>query len=103
MREGLIRKGYKYYINFVDTSLFKVRSPLPTKPKRALIFSNCANMSAPHVQIIKKACAHLGIELNIIGHECCSARIYCVVHDFNIMFYIYFLNGLSILIFRYNE
>jgi hypothetical protein len=51
-------------LNFVDMSKFRPRSPLPARPKRALVFSNAA---AAHLATLQRACASLGLSLDAIG------------------------------------
>ena len=52
--------------NGVDLARFQPRSPLPSKPLKAAIFSNYATDSA-ETQAVQKACSDLNINLDIIG------------------------------------
>jgi len=55
----------KLLLNFVDLRRFKPRGPLPSRPARALLFSNNA-----HEQIsakVREACERTGIALDVIG------------------------------------
>ena len=52
--------------NTVDLNRFVARDNLPTKPRRALIFSNYAVMG-PAFHQIREACQELGIELDVMG------------------------------------
>jgi len=53
-------------LNAVDLSRFRPRSPLPTKPVRAAIFSNYASKWT-HATAVTQACQAMGIELDVIG------------------------------------
>jgi len=52
--------------NFVDLNRFKCRSPLPARPRRALVLSNYAREDT-HLQIIRKACAKEGMKVDVFG------------------------------------
>jgi hypothetical protein len=51
---------------FVDLDRFKLRAPLPTVPRRALVFSNTAS-DATYLGPIRAACERWNIELDVIG------------------------------------
>jgi hypothetical protein len=51
-------------LNFVDTTRFVSRGPLPDRPARALVFNNHA---AQHVEIVRQACAQLGVTVDAVG------------------------------------
>ncbi len=53
-------------LNFVDLERFKPRGPLPSRPDRALIFSNNAD-DQTHVRAVRDACERAGIALDVIG------------------------------------
>jgi hypothetical protein len=53
-------------LNFADTEKFAPRSPLPTAPRKALVFSNYAQPGA-YPEILKRRCAAFGIEVDIAG------------------------------------
>ena len=53
-------------LNFVDLERFKPRGPLPTRPKRALIFRNDVN-ELTHVRVVREACGRADIALDVIG------------------------------------
>lgn len=53
-------------LNFVDLERFKPRSRLPSRPERALIFSNNANEQT-YVRVVRDACERAGITLGVIG------------------------------------
>lgn len=52
--------------NFVDLDRFRPRPPLPSRPKRALLFSN---QGGPHTfaPAVERACAAAGLELTVVG------------------------------------
>jgi hypothetical protein len=52
--------------NFVDTSRFRPRGPLPEKPRRALVFSNQA-LDTLELRALRLACASRNIELEVAG------------------------------------
>ena len=52
--------------NFVDLDRFQPRSPLPERPRRALIFSNYAR-SDTQLPAVTEACRLAGIELDVVG------------------------------------
>jgi len=53
-------------LNFVDLDMFRPRSPLPTRPSRALIFSNFAHRTT-HLTPILQACAERHLDVDTIG------------------------------------
>ena len=53
-------------LNSVHLERFTPRSPLPDKPRCALVFSNGANQWT-HLPAVKEACARAGIALDVIG------------------------------------
>ncbi len=52
--------------NWADTRRFRQRPRLPSRPLRALIFSNYAGPGT-HLEPVREACSHLGISLDIAG------------------------------------
>lgn len=56
-------------LNSVDIDQFVPRAPLPSKPARALVFSN----GATHVAAVREACRRTHLTLDVIGAE--SGRI----------------------------
>ena len=52
--------------NFVDLQRFLPRAPLPSRPQRALVFSNYAS-EATHLGVVREACARTGLSLDVIG------------------------------------
>ena len=53
-------------LNFVDLQRFRARTPLPSKPRRALVFSNYMR-DARQLQAIREACARTNIKLDFAG------------------------------------
>lgn len=52
--------------NAVDTARFRQRSPLPDRPRHALVFSNYAT-DDNYLPAIRAACQELGLPLDVIG------------------------------------
>ena len=52
--------------NFVDTSVFRRRAPLPPQPRRALMFSNFARPGG-YLDVVEAACARAGLQLDHLG------------------------------------
>jgi hypothetical protein len=52
--------------NSVDLDRFRPRSPLPARPRRALVFSNYASEET-HLPAIRRACEELELPLDVIG------------------------------------
>ncbi|QBB70243.1 hypothetical protein ELE36_07630 [Pseudolysobacter antarcticus] len=52
--------------NFVDLHRFGMREPLPTKPQRALVFSNRAHEQG-YLGIIRQACSERRISVDVMG------------------------------------
>jgi len=53
-------------LNSVDLTRFHSRPQLPSKPRRALIYSNYARDSA-HLPPAREACRQAGLELDVVG------------------------------------
>ncbi len=65
--EGILEQDIEVIYNFVDIERFQQRSPLPLKPRSALIFSNYAGDNQL-VDAIRAACARAGIEkVDVVG------------------------------------
>jgi hypothetical protein len=63
---GIPEHQIEVLLNFVDLEKFQPRPrPLPTQPKRALVFSNAA--SRHHLHTIQHACEQLGITVDVAG------------------------------------
>ena len=53
-------------LNFVDMDRFVPRGPLPERPRRALVFSNYANLDG-YAEILHNKCEAVGVALDIAG------------------------------------
>lgn len=54
-------------LNWVDLERFRPRStPLPERPRRALVFSNYAREDT-HLPAVREACRRAGLELDVVG------------------------------------
>ena len=74
-------------LNFVDLERFKPRGPLPSRPERAVIFSNNANEQT-HVRAVRDACERAGIALDVVGLSSgnVSAEPETVLGNYDIVF-----------------
>lgn len=63
---GIPERRLRVLLNAVDLARFVPRTPLPSRPRRALVFSNYA---AEHTYIpaVRDACARAGISLDVVG------------------------------------
>lgn len=52
--------------NFVDLAKFRRRTPLPERPRRALLFSNYAREET-HLPAVREACARAGLAFDVAG------------------------------------
>ena len=64
--EGIPADRIRLVLNFADTSRFPMRGPLPSTPRRALVFSNSASKRT-HAPLLRKVCASRGIDLDVMG------------------------------------
>ena len=64
---GLPSAAVRVLFNFVNLQRFEARPPLPEKPRRALVFSNTANENEVYVRCIRKACARIGLAVDVAG------------------------------------
>jgi Glycosyltransferase Family 4 len=53
-------------LNAVDLERFGPRSSLPSRPERAVVFSNRASKST-HLPAVRSACKQAGLELDVVG------------------------------------
>jgi hypothetical protein len=60
------RSRIEVVLNAIDMERFQPRSPLPPKPRRALLFSNYA-AEHTHVPAVRQACRRMGLTLDVIG------------------------------------
>jgi glycosyltransferase involved in cell wall biosynthesis len=63
---GIHPERIETILNFVDLARFQPRSPLPLRPRRALVFSNQADEST-HLPALRAACRGAGVELEVAG------------------------------------
>ena len=61
---GIPESRVRVLHNSVDLSQFKLRAPLPTKPARALAFSN---YKGRYLAALREACDRAGLALDIVG------------------------------------
>lgn len=67
---GVAKERTRVVLNAVDLERFRPRAPLPTRPRRALVFSNDA---LKHGGAVREACARAGVSLDIAGKD--SGRV----------------------------
>ena len=60
---GVQEERVSVILNSVDVDQFLPRAPLPSKPSRALVFSN----GATHVAAVREACRRTQLTLDVIG------------------------------------
>ena len=82
---GIPEDKVRVVLNSVDLSRFESREPLPSRPRRALIFSNA---SSSHYTAVRDACARTGLALDVIGHDSSnvSAHPEKVLRHYDIVF-----------------
>jgi hypothetical protein len=67
LNHGIPAEKIRILFNFVDLARFQMRSsPLPPKPRRALLFSNYANEET-HLPAVREACLKSNLTLEIVG------------------------------------
>ena len=66
LESGIPPERVEVLLNFVDLARFKPRGPLPSRPSRALVFSNLADERS-HLPAVRKACRAADIEVDSIG------------------------------------
>lgn len=64
--DGVTPAAVSLLPNFVDTTRFAARPPLPERPRRALVFSNYAGRRS-HLTAVSDACREAGVELDVAG------------------------------------
>jgi glycosyltransferase involved in cell wall biosynthesis len=55
-------------LNAVDLERFRPRGPLPSQPKRAVVFSNNASRFT-HLPAVREVCRRMGLELEVLGRR----------------------------------
>ncbi len=63
---GIPEERIRVILNSVNLNRFAERHPLPVRPHRALVFSNCTDS---HVKAVQAACDRAGISLDVIGAD----------------------------------
>ena len=64
--EGIDPSRIRVLLNFFDADRFPQRGPLPSRPVRALVFSNHASRDT-HVPVLREVCEAAGIRLDVAG------------------------------------
>ena len=86
--ENAVREEHvSVILNSVDVEQFQPRTPLPSKPSRALVFSNRASEST-HLSAVREACRRTGLSLDVIGSDSgnVSAQPQNVLGQYDIVF-----------------
>ena len=65
-KDGVPENMIRFLGNFVDTNRFLPRPPLPSKPRKALVFSNYAT-DQTHLPAVAEACRRASLDLDVIG------------------------------------
>ncbi|HYN22734.1 MAG TPA: glycosyltransferase [Thermoanaerobaculia bacterium] len=63
---GIPPERVEVVLNFVDLARFRPRGPLPSTPRRALVFSNQAS-ERTYLPAVREACARSGIDVDVAG------------------------------------
>jgi len=63
---GIPEERTRVILNAVDLRRFGTRQPLPSKPAKALVFSNYA-VEGAELEILRESCSDLGLEMTIAG------------------------------------
>jgi hypothetical protein len=63
---GVPEERVRVLLNSVDLERFVQRPPLPTRPRRALVFSN---NSLKHSDAVREACERFGVKLDVAGKD----------------------------------
>lgn len=64
--EGLDPSRIRVLLNFFDADRFPLRGALPSRPERALVFSNYASRDT-HVPVLREVCEAAGLRLDVVG------------------------------------
>ena len=65
-RAGVASEKLSVLLNAVDLNAFQQRERLPSKPRRAVVFSNLAH-DLTFLPVIREACRRAAIELDVVG------------------------------------
>ena len=63
---GIAEERVRVILNFVDLKRFVPRAGLPSRPRRALVFSNSASETT-YLGTVREACQRAGISLDVVG------------------------------------
>lgn len=63
---GIAEQRVRVILNFVDLKRFVARDELPSRPRRALVFSNSASETT-YLGTVREACQRAGIALDVVG------------------------------------
>lgn len=66
---GIAPERVDVVLNAVDLNRFRPRPPLPSRPRRALIFGNYSAEGAAHVRAIREACTDAGVVVDVAGSK----------------------------------
>jgi glycosyltransferase involved in cell wall biosynthesis len=85
--EGIPAERVDLVLNFVDLARFQPRAPLPSRPARALVFSNLATHDG-YVRTIAAACEAANISLDVVGGSVgnASAAPETVLPEYDVVF-----------------
>jgi len=72
--DGVSTSRAELVLNFVDLARFSPRSPLPERPRRALLFSNYAHRGSNYAHL-GSSNAHLGSQLPAVFEACRKAGL----------------------------
>ena len=72
LREGIAADKVSVLLNAVDVDAFRQRDPLPSRPRRAVVFGNLAH-ELTFLPVIRDACRRASIELEVVGASAGSA------------------------------
>ncbi len=68
-QHGIPEERIRVLPNFVDMDRFSLRATaLPSRPQRALVFSNYANEET-HLPVVREACSRTNIKLDVMGRD----------------------------------
>lgn len=65
-QHGVPAERVRLLLNFVNLERFKPRGPLPTQPRRALLFCSYAKDEA-YLAAVREACSQTGLQLDVLG------------------------------------
>jgi hypothetical protein len=66
LREGIASEKVSVLLNGVDMASFRQRAPLPSKPRRAVVFGNTAH-ELTFLPVIREACRRASMDLEVVG------------------------------------